>query len=265
MALNVLGCRKESKSWNSTDSWRKIEERRKLKKKIDGARSERLKNKTRNEYREKDKEVKKTLRKDKIYEINSVAREAEDAAQQDQMKGVNEATRRLCNEGPRKVGMGKSNEGRLLTKEGKVKARWQKHFMEVLNRPVPEVAAEVDKTNVVNDSIDIGEITRKEIKSALGDIKSGKAQGIDSITADLLKADTDTTANILHGLFNTIWEEESVPRDWSRGLIIKLPKKGDFTSCGNWRGITLMSIVAKVAGRVLIKRIVAGTDAELRR
>ena len=92
MALNVLGCRKESKSLNSTDSWRKIEERRKLKKKIDGARSERLKNKTRNEYREKDKEVKKTLRKDKIYEINSVAHEAEDAAQQDQMKGVNEAT-----------------------------------------------------------------------------------------------------------------------------------------------------------------------------
>lgn len=37
------------------ESWRKIEERRKLKKKTDGARSERLKNKARIEYREKDK------------------------------------------------------------------------------------------------------------------------------------------------------------------------------------------------------------------
>jgi len=39
-------------------------------------------------------------------------------------------------------------------------------------------------------------------KSALGDMKSGKAQGTDtcSITADLLKADTDTTVNTLHGL-----------------------------------------------------------------
>lgn len=44
-----------------------------------------------------------------------------------------------------------------------------------------------------------------------------------------------------------------------------MPKKGDLTSCGNWRGITLLSILAKVLGRVLIKRIVAGTDAEIRR
>ena len=158
-----------------------------------------------------------------------------------------------------------SKEGRLLTKEGEVKARWQEHFIEVSNRPVPEDAAQVGETNVVNDSIDIEDITRKEIRSALGDMKSGKVPGIESITADLLKVDTDTTVNILHGLFNTIWKEEIVPEDWSRGLIIKLQKKGDLASCGNWRGITLMSIVAKVLGRVLIKRIVAGTDAELRR
>lgn len=39
--------RKKCKSWISMESWRKIEERRKLKKKTDGARSERLKNKAR--------------------------------------------------------------------------------------------------------------------------------------------------------------------------------------------------------------------------
>ena len=86
-------------SWISTESWRKIEERRKLKKTIDGARSERLKNKARNEYREKDKEVKRSLRKDKREWISSVAHEAEDAAQQGQMKGVYGATGSLCNEG----------------------------------------------------------------------------------------------------------------------------------------------------------------------
>ena len=100
-----------------------------------------------------------------------------------------------------------------------------------------------------------------EIRSALGDMKSGKAPGIDSITADLLRVDTDTTVQVPHELFNKIWEEESVPEDWLRGLIIKLPKKGDLKSCENWRG---NNIVAKVLGRVLIKRIVAGTDTELR-
>lgn len=53
------------------DSWRKTEERRKLKRKIDDARSERLKNKARDEYREKDKEMKRSLRKDKRDWTNS--------------------------------------------------------------------------------------------------------------------------------------------------------------------------------------------------
>ena len=45
-AMNVLGRRKKKcQSWISTESWRKIEEKRKLKRKIDDARSERLKNK----------------------------------------------------------------------------------------------------------------------------------------------------------------------------------------------------------------------------
>ena len=100
--------------------------------------------------------------------------------------------------------------------------------------------------------------------SALGDMKSGKAPGYDSITADLLRVDTDTTVQVLHELFNKMWQEESIPENWLRGLIIKLPKKGDLMSCENWTGITLMSIVTEVLGRVLIKRIVAGTDAELR-
>ena len=62
-APSVLG-RKEKRfvrGWISTESWRKIGERRTLKKTIDGARSERLKNKARKEHREKGKEVKRSL------------------------------------------------------------------------------------------------------------------------------------------------------------------------------------------------------------
>ena len=51
------------RGWISMESWRKIEETRTHKKTIDGARSERLKNKARKEYREKGKEVKRNLRR----------------------------------------------------------------------------------------------------------------------------------------------------------------------------------------------------------
>ena len=59
------------------------------------------------------------------------------------MKGVYEATRKLCNERSKRVDMVKVREGKLLSKEDEVQKRWQEHFMEVLNRPDPETAAEV--------------------------------------------------------------------------------------------------------------------------
>ena len=46
---------------------------------------------------------------------------------------------------------------------------------------------------------------------------------------------------------------------------MKLPKKGDLTVCGNWRGLTLMSVPAKCLGRSMIRRIRDEVDKMLRR
>ena len=56
---------------------------------------------------------------------------------------------------------------------------------------------------------------------SIGDVKSGKAPGIDSISADLLRVDTDTTVQILHELFSKIWEDESAPE----GLSSSFPRR----------------------------------------
>ncbi len=69
-------------------SWRRIEKRRKLKKKIGDARSQRLKERARYEYKGKDKEVTRSLSKDKRDWTTSIAQEAEDSARQGQMKRV---------------------------------------------------------------------------------------------------------------------------------------------------------------------------------
>lgn len=37
-----------------------------------------------------------------------------------------------------------------------------------------------------------------------------------------------------------------IPGDWSKGLIVKLQKKGENTECSNWRGITLLSLPSEV-------------------
>ena len=96
-------------------------------------------------------------------------------------------------------------------------------------------------------------------------MEAGKASGIDCVTVKLLKADITTTVDVLHDLFREIWVSKIVLADWRKGLIVKIAKKWDLTKCGNWQGITLMSVAAKVMDKVLIRRISGGVDAKLRK
>ena len=50
---------------------------------------------------------------------------------------------------------------------------------------------------------------------------------------------------LLEQLFSVIWREETVPKQWREDLIVDLFKKGDGEDPGNYRGITLLSIVGK--------------------
>ena len=48
-----------------------------------------------------------------------------------------------------------------------------------------------------------------------------------------------------------VWHAELVPPQWREGLIVNLFKKGDKEVPGNYRGITLLSVVAKVFCKIL--------------
>ena len=45
---------------------------------------------------------------------------------------------------------------------------------------------------------------------------------------------------------------------------MKLPKKGDMSSCNNWRGIMLLSIPGKVLTRIILERLKTALDKKLR-
>ena len=59
----------------------------------------------------------------------------------------------------------------------------------------------------------------------------------------------------LSPFFNEMWEREEIPEDWRKGLLVKIPKRGDISFCDNSRRITLLSIPCKVLCRVILNRI----------
>ena len=65
-------------------------------------------------------------------------------------------------------------------------------------------------------------------------------------------------------LCNRIWSEEKMPEEWKKGLLIKLPKKGDLSYCKNWRGIMLVNMASKAFCRVILERIKTMLDGKLR-
>lgn len=158
----------------------------------------------------------------------------------------------------------KDKAGKIITTEREEAARWREHFQTVLNRPEPATPCEEGNEAAAELPISTDPPTKEEIVAAIRTMKIGKAPCIDTIHAEMLKADPETAATVLLDLFAIIWRGENIPDDWSKGLIAKLPKKGDLGDCDNWRGVTLLSIPSKVFCRVLLNRIDSAIDEKLR-
>ena len=59
----------------------------------------------------------------------------------------------------------------------------------------------------------------------------------------------------LHEIIKEAWKTAVVPQDWKDAQLITIFKKGDRKLCGNYRGISLLSIPGKVFARVLLNRL----------
>ena len=106
------------------------------------------------------------------------------------------------------------------------------------------------------------EIERKEILGCIKRIKNNKTGGSDGLVGELLKYGGLGMVYLLEKLFLVIWREETVPKQWREGLIINLFKKGDREDPGNYRGITLLSVVGKLFCKILNNRLVECLDKE---
>ena len=268
-AEEVLGRPKSKKKpWISQGSWNLIDQREEINRRILSTKSDRIKNQQRKKYVEKDREVKRSIKSDKRKWMEHISSSAEEAARNQHMRTLYNLTKTICNERPRLSAAVLDKNGDLVNGKDEVQGRWTEHFKEILNRdepPNPITQGEGDIIDGVLQEIKIDKPTRDEIRATVKRLQNKKSPGVDSITAELLKADVDFATERIHQLTCKVWRHEQIPRDWNRGLIIKLPKKGNLNECKNWRGITLLSIVAKILGKIIIDRIRDGVDCRLRK
>ena len=115
-AKKVVGYKtKKVKPWISNESWDLIEQRKAIKIKLDGTNSERLKEKRRVEYKAKDREVKRQIRRDKRNWSEGIAKKAEEEANMQHMKTLYSLTKTICNDKPRQSTVVNDRNGNALT------------------------------------------------------------------------------------------------------------------------------------------------------
>ena len=86
---------------------------------------------------------------------------------------------------------------------------------------------------------------KDEILGALGRLAVGRAGGLNGLLPDVLKCCGGPLLDYILTLFQTVWKERCVPAEWRDALLVPVPKKGDLSSCNNWRGISLLDVMGK--------------------
>ena len=224
----IIGRRKpQQKDWISVETMRKIQTRRDKKEAVNSSRTRAAKVIAQKEHTAANREV--------------------------NMKQLYDTTRKLA-------GKFKKSERPIRDKQLN---RWAEHFEELLNRPAPQNQPDIQPAET-DLPIDCNKPTREEIKKAIAHMKNGKVAGPDGIPAEALKADVNTSVEMLYSLFEEIWEKEEIPAEWKEGYLIKIPKKGDLSRCDNYRGITLLSVPGKVLNRIILERMKGTVDQTLR-
>ena len=101
----------------------------------------------------------------------------------------------------------------------------------------------------------------EEVGEAVNEMKSAKAPGPDGFPVECLKKGGMAVLEWLVRLLSLCFDIGVVPMDWRGACIVPLYKeKGGKWECSNFRGISLLSVVGKLFGKVLIKRVRAGTE-----
>ena len=250
--------------WIQPETWVLIDRRKEIKIQREQIKSEQERQVTERKYQTVDRQVKKSCRKHKRLWLKSKAREAQDASCRNDTKTLYKMVKKLTGtENTSNIPV-KDKHGKTLLAEGDQNARWIEHFKETLKQPIPISTVRFDNhPTIARIQANMEPITAEEVTKAIQAPKNSKAPGFDQIPPELLKCNCNGMIQKLVHLFNLCWTQEQVPEEWRKGLIVKLPKKGNISDCNNWRGVTLLSVPSKVFCAILLNRIKAATDKML--
>ena len=123
------------------------------------------------------------------------------------------------------------------------------HDDEHENAPQLETAAE-DITPLCSI-----ETTEEEVYKLLSSLDISKSAGPDGIHPRFLQELKDSLTTPITIIFNKSLQEATVPTDWKSAKVVPIFKKGSRASVGNYRPVSLTSVLCKLLEKIIRDRV----------
>jgi hypothetical protein len=97
---------------------------------------------------------------------------------------------------------------------------WKEYFDKLLNTEKPKELIKIGKREI--NEVEVEELTVKDIKKAMRNLKNNKEAGTDGILPELIKYGGNKLLNRIYELVRQIWEEERIPEEWKETITVPI-------------------------------------------
>jgi hypothetical protein len=217
------------------------------------------------EYRKKCNEVRSSARRDKNNwlqeQCQAIQRHAENNRTRETFKMIKKINRKWQ---PNRSSI-KDKEGKMLQDREEIKTRWTEYCRTLYQDTETNYSTviEMEKTAPPPAEDQKDYILMEEVEAAIRRLKPRKSPGPDNITGELLQAGGEALVKEMHAICNKIWKEGDPPEEWTKSVLVVIPKKGDLSQCNNYRTIALVNHMCKVLTIILLERLKAQVEPYL--
>ena len=170
----------------------------------------------------------------------------------------------------------KCADGSLAVSEHERRAAWGE-YLATLGKPPTSPFFDAEHAQQISEEVAIYEASSfdeavtpmdenfsiKEWDEAVSSLKCGKAAGIDGVRNEALKYSSNALRTPCLKIFNWIQETEILPPSWGKSLTVFLFKDGEASDPSNYRGISLISCLAKLYLNMWTRRLSKHIDPML--